>query len=130
MECCQCTSLQYALNGATLERSKFNTTIGGSRMVRKISFAILACAVGSFLIGSIGGHRVQIGYDGAVTWAQDSIPADDGDAAEPEPNKKSPPPNVRGSWCGSINDNQLGSGTISLAITQKGSNPAVRGRTT
>lgn len=97
-------------------------------MVGKIGFAILAFVLGSFLVSRIGWHRAQIGYDGAVAWAQDSSPVagdatqDDsgGDAIATEPDKErcGPQADVRGPWCGSIDDNQLGSGTISLAIKQ------------
>jgi hypothetical protein len=34
--------------------------------------------------------------------------------------KKSPPPNVAGSWCGSVKDNDAGSGEINLSIKQSG----------
>ena len=34
--------------------------------------------------------------------------------------KKIPPPRVAGAWCGSIQDNLLGSGAITLAIKQSG----------
>jgi hypothetical protein len=34
--------------------------------------------------------------------------------------KKSPPPNVAGSWCGPVKDNDLGSGQINLSINQSG----------
>lgn len=97
-------------------------------MVRKIAFAILAFALGLFGVSRVGGLPAKIGAYGAVAWAQDSTPADGaaqddsgGDVIQSEPNIKLPPQNVRGPWCGSIDDNQLGLGTISLAITQKGS---------
>lgn len=45
----------------------------------------------------------------------------DGVVVGSESNKKTPPRDVQGGWCGSMSDNHLGSGTITLAIDQKGS---------
>ena len=97
-------------------------------MLRKISFAILAFALGLFGVSHVGGLPEKIAVGGAVAWAQDSTPAYDaaqddsgGEVIQSEPNKKSPPPHVAGPWCGSIDDNQLGPGTLSLDINQKGS---------
>lgn len=32
--------------------------------------------------------------------------------------KKSPPPDVQGAWCGTLNDSRAGSGTIAMTISQ------------
>ena len=96
-------------------------------MARKIAFAILAFALGSFIVSRVAGLPAKISANGTVAWAQDSAPTDGAqndsgaDAIQPDLNKTSSPPDVRGPWCGSINDNQLGLGTISMAIGQKGS---------
>jgi hypothetical protein len=97
-------------------------------MFRKTCAAILAVALASFAIGSVGELVAQYGPDPAVAWAQDSTQianaAQGGSAdnfVESEPDQKSTPPNVGGAWCGSLEDNQLGSGTISMNILQKGS---------
>jgi hypothetical protein len=86
-------------------------------MIRKIPFAILAFALGSFGVSTVGGLPAKIRVYGAVAWAQD---ADDSasDVSEPE-SKGPPPPHVAGPWCGSINDTEFGSGTISLEVKQK-----------
>jgi len=61
---------------------------------------------------------------GNAAWAEDATDSN-GDLVPSNPffvpDKKTPPPNVAGSWCGSIQDNVLGSGEITLAIKQKGS---------
>jgi hypothetical protein len=98
-------------------------------MGRKISFAILAFALGLLGVSRVVGLRAKIGAYSAVAWAQDSTPSVDdaaqddsgGDAIESEPNSMTSPPGVHGAWCGPIDDNQLGAGTISMAIKQKGS---------
>ena len=94
----------------------------------KIAFAILALGLGLFGVSRVGGIPATIGAYGAVAWAQDSTPADDtvqddsgGEVIQPE-SKKSPPPDVAGPWCGSIEDTDLGPGTISLEVNQKGAN--------
>lgn len=95
-------------------------------MVRRIAFTILAFALGSFGVSRVGGLPAKIAVGGAIAWAQDSTPADD--AAQDDsggdvvPLKKTPPPNVAGPWSGPIEDNDLGRGTISLEVNQKGGN--------
>ena len=99
-------------------------------MFAKISFAILGSSLVLFLIGRVDGLLVAQGADGAVAWAQESTQdADDaaqndsgGGVIQSEPSKKSPPPAVAGPWCGSIEDTDLGPGTISLEVNQKGAN--------
>jgi hypothetical protein len=96
---------------------EFNLSQGETKMVRKIFFAILAFALGSFGLSRVGGLPAKIGAYGAVAWAQD---ADDSgsDVSEPE-SKGPPPPHVAGPWCGSIKDNEFGPGTINLEVVQK-----------
>lgn len=98
-------------------------------MFRKTCAAILVVSLASFAIGRVNGLVARYRPDPAVAWAQDSTQADS-DAAqsdsvdnfiESEPDQKSTPPTVGGAWCGSLEDNQLGSGTISMNILQKGS---------
>jgi len=88
-------------------------------MLRKVGFAILAFAFGFFGVSRVGGLPAKIAVDGAVAWAQDSSPAvdaaQDDSAGDAVPLKtKTPPPDVAGPWCGSVEDNEFGSGTISL----------------
>ena len=95
-------------------------------MLGKIGFGILGFTLGLFLIGRSDGLLVaQGGHDSSIAWAQDPMqgaaqdnPGDE--IVQPEISDTAPP-NVSGSWCGSINDNLLGLGTISMAIKQKGS---------
>jgi hypothetical protein len=98
-------------------------------MFRKTGAAIIAVSLASFAIGVVGEIVAQFGPEPAVAWSQDSTQvandAAPGDSAdnflESEPDQKSTPPNVGGAWCGSLEDNQLGSGTISMNVLQKGS---------
>lgn len=94
-------------------------------MVRRIAFAILAFASVSLGVNGVGGLPAEIGPYSAVAWAQDSTQTaaaaqDDSADDTSEFATKSSPANVAGPWCGSINDNAFGSGTISLQVKQKG----------
>jgi hypothetical protein len=87
-------------------------------MIRKMAFTIFAFALGSFGVNRVGGVPAKVVDDGAVAWAQNSDDSG-GDVIQPE-SKKSPPPDIAGSYCGSVNDMDLGMGTINLAVNQKG----------
>jgi hypothetical protein len=95
-------------------------------MLHKIALAILVVALGLFIVSSVGLISAKILGDGAVAWARDSTPdvngaSEDGssDVIQPVPQPNALPPDVHGSWCGSINDIDFGPGTISLAVKQK-----------
>ncbi len=83
-------------------------------MVRQIAVVISVCVL-DLVVGRVGGLASNVGAGSAVAWAQDST------QGQPE-SKKSPPPDVAGSWCGSINDMDFGMGTINLDVNQKGAN--------
>jgi|SRR5215469_518918 len=72
----------------------------------------------------IGGPERIVGAkaaDGGLAWAQESGEGDSAGGALASPNGKNTPlPNVAGAWCGSIQDNNLGSGQIHLSINQNG----------
>jgi hypothetical protein len=93
-----------------------------------MAFAILVFALGLFGVSRVGGLPAKIAVGGAVAWAQDSTPADDAadDAAHDDsggdavPLNKKRPHHVAGPWCGSIYDNQLGSGNLSVELHQRG----------
>src|SRR5208337_2350505 len=83
-------------------------------MVRQIAVVISVCVLG-LVVGRVGGLASNVGAGSAVALALDST------QGQPE-SKKSPPPDVAGSWCGSINDMDFGMGTINLDVNQKGAN--------
>jgi hypothetical protein len=85
-------------------------------MIRKVAFAVLAFALGFSGVSPVGELPAQILAYGGVAWAQDSNDSSS-DVAQPE-SKGPPPPDVAGSWCGSIDDVDFGSGSISLAVNQ------------
>jgi hypothetical protein len=98
-------------------------------MVRKTCVVILAFSLASFAIAWVAGLASQYGAYPGIAWAQDSTrlatdtpQSDSGEnSIESGLDQKSAPPNVRGAWCGPIDDNQLGSGSITMNVLQKGS---------
>ncbi len=86
-------------------------------MVRKLPFAMLVFALSLLEVSRVGELPAQIRAYGGVAWAQDSDDSSS-DVTQPE-SKGPPPPDVAGPWCGSIDDNDFGSGSISLAVNQK-----------
>ena len=93
-------------------------------MVRKVAFVIVVFALGLFGVIRLGRLPARSGAYDAVAWAQDSASAaaaqdnSGGDVSE-ELNTKSAQ-SVAGFWCGSVDDNVFGFGTISLEVKQNG----------
>jgi hypothetical protein len=84
-------------------------------MLRKITIALAGVSLISLLIATIHGR-----FGSATAWATSWL--DDSDNGnEIEPDKKAPPPNIAGAWSGSIDDNDAGTGSLSLDVTQKNS---------
>lgn len=110
--------LLYELGGANIPGSK-NSSLqrGKCSMVRKLPFAMLVFALSLLEVSRVGELPAQIRAYGGVAWAQDSDDSSS-DVTQPE-SKGPPPPDVAGPWCGSIDDNDFGSGSISLAVNQK-----------
>ena len=54
----------------------------------------------------------------AFSQVQANDPATQEDLSTTEA-KQSPPPDVQGAWCGTLNDSRTGSGTIAMTISQK-----------
>ena len=87
-------------------------------MARRITFAVAV-----LIIAGLGGLNV-LDRRGNLVMAQEadsSNAALSSDVSSSAPDLKTPPPDVAGPWCGEIDDNALGSGTITLSIIQKGS---------
>ena len=71
------------------------------------------------IAGALAAHRVG----DSLAWGQDAAP--DGGSAQTDSDRldaqqNTTPANVAGSWCGNVNDDLLGGGTINLEIHQKG----------
>jgi hypothetical protein len=67
----------------------------------------------SLLIGTIHGR-----FGSATAWA-DSWLDDSDNGSEIEPDKKAPPPDIAGTWSGSIDDDDGGPASLTLDVTQK-----------
>jgi hypothetical protein len=77
------------------------------------------------LIPMLAGIWLLATCAGAIAQAQESdlAPRDDfatAEAGEPQSKGKRPPPDIDGTWCGSVDDSHLGSGMIRVAVTQRG----------
>ena len=57
---------------------------------------------------------------GGAAWAQEASQSAAPVGTPDAKLKKSPPPNVAGSWCGSLKDDDEGAGQINLSIKQNG----------
>jgi len=94
-------------------------------MLKAARFLILGLLVVFLSLGYAQGNSVPNLLGATVSWAQESSDMTDDRAPEASdaaaaPDRSSRPPNIAGAWCGSINDNNLGEGTINLSIVQKG----------
>jgi|HubBroStandDraft_6_1064221.scaffolds.fasta_scaffold235791_2 hypothetical protein len=90
-------------------------------MLAKIGFVIAGTALAMFAMGRVESLAAHHGFSGSQAWAQqwddssgDSSSADDSES-------KSSPPNVAGTYSGTIEDHRFGAGTISATISQNGS---------
>jgi hypothetical protein len=93
----------------------------GVFMLSKIGIVIAGTTLAMFAMGRVESLAAHHGFIGSQAWAQqwddssgDSSSADDSES-------KSTPPDVAGSYTGSIEDHRLGAGTITTMIDQNGS---------
>jgi len=91
-------------------------------MLKKIGFVTAGVVLATFVMGRVESLAAHRGFGGSLAWAQqwddsagDTSPQDD------DSMKKSPPPDVSGTYSGTIEDHRFGAGTISATISQSGS---------
>jgi len=93
----------------------------GVLMLAKIGFVIAGTALAIFAMGRVESLAAHHGFIGSQAWAQqwDDSSGDSSPAADSE--SKSTPPDVAGTYSGSIKDHRFGAGTITATIDQTGS---------
>jgi len=94
-------------------------------VLKAVGFLILRLLAAFLSIGYAQRNSVSNLLGATVAWGQESSDAADDRAPEASdaaaaPDRSSRPPDIAGALCGSINDNNLGEGTINLSIVQKG----------
>jgi hypothetical protein len=77
---------------------------------RRLALALLVAAISILPTSSAGLSQVQT----------DDLAAQEDLSGAESKRQKSPPPDVQGGWCGSMNDSRVGPGIISVSIIQKG----------
>jgi len=80
---------------------------------------ITGVLLATFAMGRVASLAAHRGFSGSVACAQswDDLSAPQAGDSEPQ----TTPPNIAGTWAGTVNDHKLGSGALSFSITQNGS---------
>ena len=90
--------------------------------MRKISCVLAGIVLATFAIGRVDSLAAHRGFGGSIVWAQswDDLSHD----AAPQSGDSEPqtaPPNIAGTWAGTLHDHLLGQGNLSFSIHQNGS---------
>ena len=87
-------------------------------MLAKIGFVVGGIALAMFAMGRIESPSAHRGSVGSAAWAEDLDTFTDAADGDSQP---AAVPNVNGSYSGPANDHKFGAGTLTVDITQNGS---------
>jgi len=90
--------------------------------MRKLSFVVTGIVLATFVMGRVESLAEHRGFGDSLAWAQAWDDSSDDAASQSDVSKsKSPPPDVSGTYSGTVEDHRFGGGTISGTISQNGS---------
>jgi uncharacterized protein (DUF2147 family) len=91
--------------------------------VGRLSFLITGTVLAMFVMGRAESFLAHRGLGGSQAWAQDwydSSGDSSSEADDSESKSKTPPPDIAGTYTGTIDDHKEGSGAFTMEITQTG----------
>jgi len=86
----------------------------------KICFVIAGTALATLMMGQVEKLATHRGFGGSQAWAEQWSDSSGDTSSADEPQSKSPPPDIAGTYTGTVVDHKAGSSSATVIITQNG----------